>query len=117
MSYLPLTDPFTLRFNKEGMEYEAKVIYAKSNDCGKHFFDVTIQKPEGCKSFQLKQKPTSGTGSDHIIWIDEIDQVNMLYQVLGNEIEQHLRHNLGILLINAPVNDKEGNYGRDKEND
>ncbi|MEJ7740490.1 MAG: hypothetical protein WKF97_23990 [Chitinophagaceae bacterium] len=117
MSYLPLTDPFILRFSKDGIDYEAKVIYAKSTDCCKHFFDVTIQKPEGIKSFHLKEKPTSGPGSENMIWIDENDQVKMFYQVLGYEIEQYMRKNLGILLIDAPVADQEVDHMRDKEND
>ena len=108
MEFIPLTDPFTLRFNNNGVTYEATVLYAKSLDCFNHFFDITMQTPEGMRCFHLKEKPHLNPGSETIIWIDQNDHVKMLYQVLGNEIQQYLRKHLGILLIDAPIVQKQG---------
>lgn len=116
MPYTPLVDPFTIRFRKDEVEYEALVTYAKETDCCANFFDVNIKVPAGIKPFQLKEKPTPGAESESMIWVDKDDQVKMLYQIMGDEIEKYLRKDLGIILIDAPVINHEDDFSS-REND
>lgn len=117
MTYTPLTDPFTIRFVKDEVEYEAVVTYAREKDCCANFFDVAIKAPPGIESFHLKEKPTPGADFESMIWVDDQDQVKMIYQVIGEEIEKYLRKNLGIILIDAPVTIQEDDFISGKENE
>lgn len=117
MSYTALTDPFTINFQKDGIHYEAIVTYAQSKECCVNFFDVSIQKPKGMERFHLKEKPTLSPDFDYMVWVDEHEKMKMLYQLIGNEIEIHLRKNLGIFLIGAPVADQENNSFSGEGND
>lgn len=116
MLYTPLSDPFTIRFMKDDVEYEALIIYAKEKDCCTNFFDITIKVPAGIKPFHLKEKPTPGAETGSMIWVDKDDQVKMIYQIMGDEIEKYLRKDLGIFLIDAPVINHEDDFSS-QEND
>lgn len=109
MPYTPLTDPFTIRFLKDEVEHVALVTYAKETDCCANFFNVNIKVPKGIKPFHLKEKPTPGAQDESMIWIDDDDQVKIIYQIVGDEIEKYLRRDLGIFLIDAPVVNREDN--------
>lgn len=116
MPYTPLTDPFTIRFFNDKVEHEAQVTYAKETSCCANFFDVNVKVPERIGQFHLKEKPTPGAEADSMIWVDKDDQVKMIYQIIGNEIEKYLRTNLGIFLIDAPVIYHENDFSS-QEND
>lgn len=102
MAFTALTDPFLVKFEKDGVLYEAVVTYAKQNDCSEYFFDVNMKKPEGLEPIRLKEKPTLNPDYEYMVWVDDKDRINVIYQQLGNEIEQALKK-LGIFLIDAPL--------------
>src|SRR5437870_13103908 len=110
MSYTALTDPFIIHFTHDGLSYEAEITYVKSNDSFSNFFDVAILKPEKLEPFYLKEKPTLNADYDNMVWVDEHEKLKMLYQLIGNEIEKHLRKNLGIFLIDSPLHNREEDF-------
>lgn len=102
MSFTALTDPFSVEFEKDGVPYQAMVTYAKKDDCSSYFFNVVFSKPEGAAPIHLQEKPTLNPDYDYMVWVDDNNSVSILYQLLGNEIEQQLKK-LGVFLIDAPV--------------
>ena len=117
MAYTALTDPFTVRFDKDGVDYEAMVTYAKMDDCSEYFFHVDVQKPEGIGPIHLKEKPTLNPEYEYMVWVDDNNRVNILYQQLGSEIERQLK-TMGVFLIDSPVSnhsheDDESSSGND----
>ena len=102
MSFTALTDPFTIQFEKDGVAYQAVVTYAKQDDCSEYFFNVAINEPAGLSVIHLKEKPTLNPEYDYMVWVDDNDKVNMLYQQIGNEIEHELKK-MGVFLIDAPL--------------
>jgi hypothetical protein len=105
MEYTPLADPFMIRFEKDGFEYEAEVVYAKSKSSCTNFFNVEITKPKGVEPFCLKEKPILSSEPGKMFWVDAYDKQSILYQLIGDEIAQHLKNHLGIFLLDAPVNE------------
>lgn len=67
MSYTPLTDPFEITFNKDGVAHEATVTYAKSTASCENFFDVKITKPAGFHTFYLKEKPANSPEAENMV--------------------------------------------------
>src|SRR5215210_7652243 len=108
MEYTPLADPFIINFEKDGYQYEAKIVYAKSTTSCTNFFDVVVNKPKGIEPFCLKEKPVQSLESESMVWVDEHDKQSIFYQLIGNEIAAHLKNNLGIFLLdNSVQNDQE----------
>jgi hypothetical protein len=103
MSFTALTDPFNIRVEKDGVEYVANITYGRLNDCGSSLFEVSLVKPEGVPPFLLKEKPTLNPEYDYMVWVDDLNKVNVLYQLIGAEIEKYMRKTLGIFLIDAPL--------------
>ncbi len=103
MAFTALTDPFSINVEKDGMEYDAIVTYGNLNDCSSNLFEVSIMKPAGISPFHLKEKPTLNPDYDYMVWVDELNRVTLLYQLIGVEIEKYMRKNLGIFLIDAPL--------------
>jgi hypothetical protein len=108
--YTPLAEPFTISFEKDSSEYEARVIYAKSAKSCANFFQVVVNKPEGIEPFCLKEKPVISSDGDSITWVDEDDKQSIFYQTIGNEIASQLKTKLGIYLLDfqASNNGEEG---------
>ena len=106
MEYTPLADPFVIRFEKDGVQYEAKVVYGKSTSSCANLFSVEIGWPHGIEPFCLKEKQVHHAQSDIMVWVDEQGRESIFYQVIGNEIAEQLKAKLGIFLLDAPVSDK-----------
>ena len=73
MDYKPLADPFNITFEKEGIQYKAKVVYAKSATSCANLYYVEIETPEGIEPFCLKEKPLHNEGSETMLsqwWCD-----------------------------------------------
>lgn len=107
MPYTPLTDPFIVHIDHDGILYDVEVTYSKSQECCENFFSINILQPAGITSFHLKEKPTLNPDYDHMVWTDENNKVETLYQELGYEIEQHLRKNLNVFLIDSQVDNED----------
>jgi len=105
MNYTPLADPFVISFEKDGSEYEAKIIYAKSQHSCANFFQVEVTKPKGIEPFCLKEKPVHQPGSDRMLWVDEDDKQSVFYQLIGEEIAISLKEKLGVYLLDVAVED------------
>ena len=93
MKYTAFTDPFMVRAEKNGYQYEARIVYAKSKQSGANIFDVKITRPSGISPFYLREKPLSARGK---VWVDEKDNESLLYQLFGKAIAAHLKTNLGV---------------------
>ena len=107
MEYTPLADPFMIRFEKDGVQYEAKVVYGKSTSSCANLFNVEICWPRGIEPFCLKEKQVHHADSDAMVWVDEQGRESVFYQMIGNEIAGQLKAKLGIFLMDAPVSDKD----------
>ena len=107
MDYKPLADPFSVAFEKEGIHYSAKVVYAKSATSCANFYKVDIETPRGIEPFSLKEKPVHHDGDDSMVWTDEQGRDSDFYQLIGHEIANQMRDQLGILLIDTAVGGKE----------
>ena len=107
MDYKPLADPFNIAFEKEGIHYKAKVVYAKSATSCANFYNVEIELPTGIEPFRLKEKPVHNQENDSMVWTDEQGRESTFYQLIGNEIANQMRDQLGILLIDTAVGGKE----------
>ena len=106
MQFTPLAGPFDIQFVKDEVQHEATVTYVKAADCCANFFNVELHKPVEMPAFLLKERPGLDPENDDMVWMDEHEKINMLYQYIGTEIENHLKTDLGIFLIDAPVNNK-----------
>jgi hypothetical protein len=111
MPYTPLAAPFNINFVKDDVEHEATVTYVKSSDCCSNFFNVVMHKPGETPAFILKEKPGIDPEYDNMVWMDEHDKINMLYQYIGAEIEKHLKTDLNIFFIDAHLSHKEADNG------
>src|SRR5687767_11139669 len=107
MDYKPLADPFNIAFEKEGIQYKAKVVYAKSATSCANFYKVEIETPKGIEPFCLKEKPVHDEQNDNMIWMDEQGRESNFYQLIGHEITSQMRDQLGIFLIDTAVGGKE----------
>ena len=111
LDYTPLAEPFTINLQKDGIEYEARVTYAKSRKSCANFFDVVVTKPSGIEPFCLKEKPVLSSDSDSITWVDENDKQSLFYKLVGNEIATNLKNKLGIILLDfQDSNDGESHH-------
>lgn len=106
MQFTPLAGPFEIKFVKDKVQHEATVTYVKSASCCANFFNVKVHKPGETPAFLLKEKPGPDPENDDMVWMDEHEKINMLYQYIGTEIENHLKKDLGIFLIDANLNNK-----------
>ena len=107
MDYKPLADPFNIVFQKEGIEYKAKVVYAKSATSCTNFYKVEVESPKGIAPFCLTEKPVHNRENDSMVWMDEEGRESHFYQLTGHEIANQMKDQLGILLIDTPVGDRE----------
>lgn len=111
MEYTPLADPFNIRFRKDGIEYEAKVTYAKSTSSCANLFYVEMIMPHGIEPFRLKERPVHNEEQDLMVWIDAAGRESMFYQLIGEQVAQYLKQQLGIFLLDTPVTGKTGETG------
>ena len=107
MDYKPLADPFNIIFEKEGIEYKAKVVYAKSATSCANLYYVEIETPEGIEPFCLKEKPLRNDDSETMLWSDEHGRESYFYQLIGNEIANQMKEQLGVFLIDTAAGEKE----------
>jgi hypothetical protein len=103
MEFTPLADPFKIRFGKDGIQYEAKVIYAKSISSCTNVFNVEMNWPQGIEPFCLKEKPVHNKEQDLMVWVDEEGRESVFYQLLGEQIADYLKNQLGVFLLDTPV--------------
>lgn len=106
MEFTPLADPFDIQFGKDGIEYKAKVTYAKSKNSCTNFFYVVVEWPTGIEPICLKEK-ASHEGENTMIWMDEQERESVFYDLIGNEIASQVKHQLGVVLLDMPVSDKQ----------
>ena len=107
MDYKPLAEPFNVAFEKEGIHYKAKVVYAKSATSCANFYKVDIETPKGIEPFCLKEKPVHEEENDSMVWTDEQGRQSAFYQLIGHEIANQMRDQLGIFLIDTVAGGKE----------
>ena len=106
MNYKPLADPFNITFQKEGIQYKAKVVYAKSATSCANLYYVEIETPEGIEPFCLKEKPLHNDDSETMLWTDEEGRESNFYQLIGNEIARQMKDQLGVFLIDTAAGEK-----------
>ena len=105
MDYTALADPFTIRFEKDGIQYEAKVVYAKSISSCANFFKVEMLWPRDIQPFCLKEKQVHNTDNDTMVWVDEQGRESVFYQLIGDHIANQLKAKLGVVLMDAAISD------------
>jgi hypothetical protein len=106
MEYTAFADPFVVRAEKNGYQYEARVIYGKTKHSCVNIFDVKVTRPSGIAPFCLVEKPAPDAKG--MIWVDEKNKESPLYQLIGNAIAAHLRTNLGVVMIGDSAEKKHG---------
>jgi len=104
MEYTALTDPFIVKLVKNGYEYEARIVYAKSKQSCVNLFHVKITRPSSIAAFCLMEK-TSSRGT---VWVDERNNESILYQLIGSAVADHLRKNLGVIMMSRVGIQKSG---------
>jgi hypothetical protein len=107
MEYTPLADPFNIQFRKDGIEYKAKVTYAKSKNSCANFFNVVVEWPTGIEPICLKEKAAHHGNNDTMIWMDEQGRESVFYDLIGNEIASQMKQQLGVVLLDSSVADKQ----------
>jgi hypothetical protein len=107
MEYKPLAEPFNIAFEKEGIEYKAKIVYAKSATSCTNFYKVEIEFPRGIAPFCLTEKPVHNGEHDSMVWMDDAGRESDFYQLIGYEIVNQMKDQLGVLLIDTPLGDKQ----------
>lgn len=106
MPLTPQAESFPIRFIKDDTEHEATVTYVKSDACCTNLFNVEVSKPAKAPAFLLREKPGTDRDTDEVIWTDDLGTRNMLYQLIGNEIEKFLKNDLGVFFIDAPLSNR-----------
>ena len=107
MDYKPLADPFNITFEKEGIHYKAHIVYAKSATSCANFYNVEIESPTDIEPFRLKEKPVHNREHDSMVWTDEQGRESAFYQLIGHQIANQMRDQLGIFLIDTAAGGKE----------
>jgi len=107
MEYTALADPFNIQFEKDRIQYKAKVVYAKSLNSCANFFLVQIEWPTGIAPFSLKEKVVHRPESETMIWVDDRGRESGFYEIIGNEIVSHMKTKLGVFLLDTSVADKD----------
>ena len=103
MEFTPLAEPFIVQFDKDGIQYQGRVTYAKSKNSCVNIFNVEMIWPLGIESFSLKEKPVHHEEEDLMIWTDEEGRESDFYQLIGGQIAIELKNQLGILLLDTPL--------------
>jgi hypothetical protein len=106
MEFTPLADPFTIQFKKDAIEYKARVVYAKAVSSCTNVFNVEVITPQGIEPFRLREKPVHSEEEDIMLWIDSEGRDSIFYQLIGEQIAEYLKHQLGIFLLDMPVTDR-----------
>ena len=109
MEYTPLADPFNIDFYREEIVYKANVVYAKSTTSCANLYQVMIIEPEKIPPFFLQEKPVHNEENDSMIWVDEQGRESDFYQLIGQEIADQMKDQLGVFLIDNQPADREEN--------
>jgi hypothetical protein len=108
----PLVEPFQVDFEHDGIQYNARVTYAKADASCRNIFQVSILEPSGITPFTLVEKPAEQHDTEEMLWVDSAGMYSEFYQAIGTEIAEYMKSQLGVVLIDTSVSsDSDKNSG------
>lgn len=111
MKNTPMIEPFFLQFDRDGQRFAARITYAKSSGSCQNIFEVDMMQPQSHPSFTLREQTIKSDEGNFTVWVDQEGREKEFYQLVGSEIGQYMKDQLGIFLLDTPLDDNQTDRG------